>query len=341
MLWKRDDMNRVRLAALATIVVAALMVGGCDGETGSTPGPTAAPTEAPTPAPTAEPGLDRINSVPLDAVKVTPEDDEFPPILHSEEYLEPVPVPSPVNTAGAEDSAFVTPDGRTLYIWFTPDPSIPVTEQLVDGVTGVYVSYLVEDEWTLPERVWLQDQGKLALDGCVFVQGETMWFGSAREGYEGLNWFTAEYVDGEWRNWEYAGDLLNKEYQVGELHVTADGRELYYHTRGEQYDIWVSENVGGQWQQPEPVDAVNSPDTEGWPFVTEDGQELWFTRFYQGSPAIFRSTRVAGEWQEPELVISQFAGEPTLDREGNIYFSHHFYVNGEMVESDIYVAYRK
>jgi len=30
-----------------------------------------------------------------------------------------------------------------------------------------------------------------------------------------------------------------------------------------------------------------------------------------------------------------------LDSNGNIYFVHHFYKNGEMIEADIYVAYRK
>ncbi len=320
-----------------------MVIGGCGGEDGSpsTLTPTPTPTQMPTPTPTAEPGADRINSIPVDAVKVTPENDEFPPILHSEDYLEPVPLSYPVNTAGAEDSAFITPDGRTLYIWFTPDPSIPAIEQLVDGVTGIYVTEWSDGGWGPVTRVTLQEPGKLALDGCVFVQGNTTWFCSAHEGYDGLNWFMAEYIEGEWRDWQYAGDLLNKEYRIGEMHITADGQELYFHSHTEPYDIWVSENQGGRWQQPEPVEVVNSPVTDGWPFVTEDGQELWFTRFYQGAPAIFRSTRVAGEWQEPELIISHFAAEPSLDREGNIYFSHHFFVNGEMVESDIYVAYRK
>ena len=43
-------------------------------------------------------------------------------------------------------------------------------------------------------------------------------------------------------------------------------------------------------------------------------------------------------WQEPELILSQFAGEASLDRDGNLYFTHHFFHNGEMIEADIYVA---
>jgi hypothetical protein len=170
-----------------------------------------------------------------------------------------------------------------------------------------------------------------------------MWFASARTGYTGLHWFTAKFVDGEWANWENAD--FNPDYEVGELHISTDGQELYFHSArpgGEgQYDIWVCRRENGEWLPPQNVEAVNSPEIDGWPSLTQDANELWFTRTYQGSPAIFRSKRVDGEWQEPELIISQFAAESSVDNEGNIYFTHHFYKDGVMLEADYYVAYRK
>lgn len=291
------------------------------------------------------PQADRDSSIPSGAVKISPGSDLLPPVLHSDQYLSPVPLPAPLNTAGAEDSAFITPDGKTLYFFFTPDPKVPPEKQLLDQVTGIYASRKVGSTWTKPERVVLQDPGKLALDGCEFVQRTTMWFCSAREGYTGMNMFTAELRDGKWGNWQYAGDTLNKEYGLGEMHITADGKEMYFHSsraggKGE-LDIWISRNVGGSWQKPQNVQAVNSPDNEGWPFVTQDGAQLWFTRTYRGSPAIFKSDKVNGIWQEPELIISQFAGEPSLDNLGNVYFTHHFYRDNAMLEADIYVATRK
>jgi hypothetical protein len=289
------------------------------------------------------PDVDRESKIPPGQVKITPETDVYPPILHSDEYEQPVPIPHPINTAGAEDSGFIMPDGNTFYIWFTPDPNIPVGEQLTDEVTGIYVSHKVDGVWQEPQRIWLQDPCELALDGCVFVQDNVMWFASARTGYIGIHWFTADFVDGEWTGWENAD--FNPDYEVGELHISADGQELYFHSArpgGEgQYDIWVSRKENGEWLPPQNVEAVNSPETDGWPSLTQDGNELWFTRIYQGSPAIFRSERVSGEWQEPELIISQFAGESSVDSEGNIYFTHHFYKDGVMLEADYYVAYRK
>jgi len=291
------------------------------------------------------PVIERESKIPSDVLKVSPGTDTYPPKLHSNEYKEPVPFGNPINTAGAEDSPFIMPDGKTFYFFFTPDVRIPPEKQLIDQVTGIYFSKKVDGNWSKPERMVLQEPDKLALDGCLFVQDEISWFCSAREGYTGINMFTAEFKDGKWRNWKYAGDKLNKEYQIGELHVTADGSELYFHsprTGGKgQYDIWVTRNMNGEWQAPENVDAVNSEEADGWPYISQDGKELWFTRTYMGSPAIFRSERIGQEWQKPELMISQFAGEPTLDNDGNIYFTHHFYKDSKMIEADIYVAYHK
>jgi len=283
----------------------------------------------------------RLESIPADAVKMTPETDQHPPILHSSDWEEPVPLPGPVNTAGGEDSPFIPADKDELYFFFTPDVSIPAEEQITDSVTGIYVSKFLDNQWQEPTRVWLQEPGKLALDGAEFVQGNEMLFVSAREGYVQLKWFKAFYENDKWTKWQVIN--FDTTYQVGELHIYND--ELYYHSyrpdgKG-QLDIWKLTKISGEWKNPVNVEAVNTTESEGYPYITPDGNELWFNRAYKGSPAIYRSTKADGEWQEPELIISQFAGEPTLDKNGNIYFVHHFYVDGEMVEADIYVAYKK
>ncbi len=276
---------------------------------------------------------------------MTPQTDAYPPQLHSSEWEAPVPLPAPVNTAGAEDSPFITPDGNTLYFFFTPDVRVPAEKQLFDGVTGIYVTHKQGEVWSEPERVVLQDAGKLALDGCEFVQGDVMWFCSAREGFTGVNLFTAHFTNGAWSDWKYVGDQLMKDYQVGEMHLSADGNTMYFHSNraGGQggLDIWMTHNVNGNWSQPENVAAVNTPGDEGWPFLSQDGNELWFLRTYQGSPAIYRSKKTTQGWSEPELIVSQFAGEPTLDNAGNLYFVHHYYKNGQMIEADIYYAQHK
>lgn len=288
----------------------------------------------------------RLEVIPSNAIKVMPELDILPPKLHSSAYQAPIPLDDGVNTAGGEDSAFILPDGKTIYFFFTPDVNVPAEKQLLDGVTGIWVSRNNGSKWSQSERVLLQDRTELALDGCVFVWGNELWFGSARKGnYRSIDIWKANFADGKWSNWQNAGEKLNLDYEAGEFHITADGSEMYFHSgraggKG-AYDIWMTKLINGEWQDPISIDAVNTSENEGWPFITQDGRELWFTRFYMGSPSIFVSKKFDSNWSKPELILSQFAAEPSRDTAGNIYFTHHFFKDNKMIEADIYVAYRK
>jgi hypothetical protein len=283
--------------------------------------------------------IEKNSLIPVNAVKMNPENDENPPIIYSDEYDDPVPVPGYINTAGAEDGVFVAPDGNTMYFFFTPDMNIPIEKQIYDGVTGLYVSKKENGEWGKPKRILLQEPGKVSADGCAFIQGILLWFCSAREGYTGMHWFTAEYINGEWQNWNNSD--FDPTYQVGELYISNDGNKLYFGsaktgTMG-GLDIWISENNDDIWQEPINIANVNTVDSEGWPALNPEEDELWITRNW----GIWRSKLENGDWQSAELIISPLAGEASIDNEGNLYFVHHFLVNGTIIEADIYVAYRK
>lgn len=312
-------------SAVALAIISIVFIAGC----------TQQDQQANTPEPQAK-LIDRESKIPADSVKITEEMDASPPKSYSPDYKDPVPLPYPINTAGAEDSAFIMPDGNTLYLFFTPDVRVPVEKQIIDGVTGIYVSRKTNGQWSKPERILLQDPGKISGDGCEFVLGNKMWFCSVREGYTGINWFTAEFVDGRWSNWKSAG--FSASYEVGELHIYGD--ELYYHSSRAGgkggLDIWVLRKIDGMWQEPINIEAVNTADNEGWPAITPDGEEMWFLRNY----GLWRSTKTNNEWGEPEQMFFPLAGEASIDSDGNVYFTHHFYNNNTMIEADIYVAHK-
>jgi len=288
--------------------------------------------------------------IPPETNKMSPANDPAPPVLSAEfkrYWHDPVPLGAPVNTAGAEDSAFITPDGKNLYFWFNADHSMDIHAQAREAMTGIYWAKKMGDIWQEPERLYLQYYDEIGMDGAQTVHGDKLWFASVRSGnLRDIDMWVAQLVDGRWMNWENAGKRLNVDYLVGELHITADGNELYYDSTRPGgmggKDLWVSRKINGEWQTPELVESVNTEMDEGWPFVSQDGNELWFTRL-AGSPVIFRSHKVDGLWGPPELVLSPLAGEPTLDAENNLYFTHHQWdeKNNRVSEADIYVCYRK
>jgi hypothetical protein len=192
--------------------------------------------------PLSYPSISRESKIPPSSEKITPETDVHPPLLYSNEWNEPVPLPSPINTAGAEDSPFIT-----------PDVTVPVEQQLFDNVTGIYMSIQQDEIWSTPKRVWLQDPGRLSMDGAEFIQGTRMWFASAREGYTGVHWFTATFRNGQWCDWENAD--FPDSLQVGELHFFKNETEVYFHSNrtGGQgaLDLWVSEKGMEPGRSPE------------------------------------------------------------------------------------------
>jgi hypothetical protein len=288
--------------------------------------------------------------IPADIVKLTPENDPAPPQLNPELagiWHDPVPLDGPVNSAGAEDSAFITPDGNTLYFWFTPDPAQDVHAQAADPMTGIYWSHKVEGRWSAPQRLYLGYYDQVAMDGAHTIWNDQLWFASVREGnFKDIDYWIAHWSDGRWGNWGNAGELLNVDYQIGELHISADGNELFFDSQRPGglggKDIWVTRRTPAGWSSPEPILAVNTEMTEGWPYLTPDGGELWFTRATPG-PEIYRSLRVGDGWGPPQLVLSSLAGESSLDAAGNLYFTHHRWddVHQRVSEADIYVCYRR
>jgi len=278
--------------------------------------------------------------------RMNPVEDPTPPILHVEGWEQPIPLSGPINTSGGEDSPFFDPTRNALFFFFTPDTTIPAEEQIGDGFTGIYVSYLEHGEWSEPERIWLTEGEELALDGCPTVRGNTLWFCSIRNGnYRSIDFWTASFDGERWGNIHNAGQALNKSISIGEMDISNDNQMILFHAalpggQGEN-DLWITTATAHGWDEPQNLSNVNSEFDDSRPFFTEDDQEIWFTRTYQGSPAVYRSIWEGDEWSTPQLIISQFAGEPTIDHDGNIYFAHHFIKDGKILDADIYVAYKK
>ncbi|MBN1336764.1 MAG: hypothetical protein JXB39_12470, partial [Deltaproteobacteria bacterium] len=279
--------------------------------------------------------------------RVDPSTDPYPPVLAADFealFEDPVPVPGGVNTAGAEDSPFVADGG--LYFFFTPDPGIPAEQQVLDGVTGIWWISAGDGATGDDEaRVVLADED--AMDGCPTFHRGTLWFCSIRAGnVNEIDWWTAACDGPECEDWANAGERVNTEIRAGELHLTDDALWFGAERDGGHggQDLWRSAVDGDSFEDPVNLGpAVNDAGTQVMPWVAPDGSELWFTgtsALGHPGPALWRSTWEADAWTEAREVVSSFAGEPTVDPFGNVWFVHHYFTDGpdEMIEADLFVA---
>ncbi|MBD3366800.1 MAG: hypothetical protein GF405_01345 [Candidatus Eisenbacteria bacterium] len=299
---------------------------------------------------------DRYAAIPDGAIKVTPQTDNFPPVVHDGSWAQPEPLEGTVNTAGGEDSPYVSPDGDLFLFWFTPDVSLSAEQQVGDGVTGIWVA--LEDGRevgagrALDEPTFVDLSGIPSLEGCPTLHGDDLWFCSIRGGNYGEHdvWYAERSGARSWTDWRNAGVRLNEELDVGEWHLDASGETLYFGAElpggyGSS-DLYYVVREGDSWSGPVNLGpGINTAASESRPFVTADGTELWYTGAsglgYHG-PAVFRSTRSGAGWNPPVEIISNYAAEPCLDDAGDIYFAHHFMDSTEvMIEADIYVARRR
>ncbi|MBI5229622.1 PD40 domain-containing protein [Candidatus Micrarchaeota archaeon] len=277
----------------------------------------------------------------------------------AEGWSTPINLGPPVNTLGWEDSAFISPDGKTLYFsyanfdWLTfmisgkrvktgPDKGLNPTD-LCDAM----VSQKTDSGWTEPKLLEINEL-YVCTDGVVTQDGETMYFSGLKKNNTGGPGKSDIYVsrkqDGKWQQEENLGPPVNTNYSEGNPWISEDGNLLMFESdrpegKGDS-DIWMAEKKDGKWSEPMNLGkSINSPKKEEQPFMSRDGKMLYFSgdsRKKPGDRVIFLSEKKDGKWSEPKEVISNLVGEPTLTSDGKeLYFVHIFKTPGGGYNADI------
>ena len=252
----------------------------------------------------------------------------------SDEWNTPVNLGEPINTLKWEDAPSISPDGNILYFTIGKDRD-------VDSFFSIWIG----NNWTEPQPHNFNLEN--FPDGAVHSQdNNTLYFSSIRPGGYGEGDIYI-YENNEVKN---IGQPINTEYMESEPYISSDGKTLYFASNRPDglggADIWFSRKIDGNWQEPENLDTpVNSKKDETQPFLTQDGKKLYFTAINRkgvGGPAIFKSVKQGDSWSDPEKVVTNFVGEPTLTADDKfIYFVHIFVSKGKLIDADIYVAERK
>ncbi|MHC4606578.1 MAG: TolB family protein [Planctomycetota bacterium] len=266
-------------------------------------------------------------------------------------------LPAPVSSEGIEDAPFISPDGSTLYLTFIGDIDHVITDpmgMLNDPAAGIYRTQFDGAAWSEPERIGLVRNGEQALVGGGSIKNDgTFWFNLASAG---TGWSVHTYVAYMWGGrlsigYDPGAPINLPGVSAGEPDISSDGTRLYINSSelgGEGgNDLFVFDKVGGVWQGPVNLGPnVNTANEQNRPFITPDGQHLYFDSFEGATGtgiSIFRSDWTGAEWGAPVEIIRNNLGEPSLTADGEwLYFVHYYYDAGlNAIEADIFRVRRK
>jgi hypothetical protein len=181
--------------------------------------------------------------------------------------------------------------------------------------------------------------------------GDTMYLASFQGGGSGsADIWMSVLSEGTWQPVTNLGTVINTSSIEFSPALSPDGQDLYFASNRAGgtggWDIWVSHLFEGSWQTPVEVAEVNSAQSERGPFVTADGQKLYFVSTRtggQGDYDIYVSEWAGSAWGAPTAIsgpVNTSDGEchPTLtDDQQTMYFSSSR--AGGVGNSDIYETY--
>ncbi|MDH5513387.1 MAG: hypothetical protein OEY27_09280, partial [Gammaproteobacteria bacterium] len=198
----------------------------------------------------------------------------------------------------------------------------------------------------------------LAGGGSIKRDG-TFWFNYASAD---TGWKVHSYVAYLWRGrlsigYDPGPPINQPGISAGEPDISSDGTRLYINSADYggygANDLFVFEKINGQWQGPMNLGPVlNSaadparPLDQNRPFITADGQHLYFDAF-QGATgtgiSIFRSDWTGSEWGPPVEILRNNLGEPSLSEDGQWLYFVHYYVDAglNILEADIFRIRRR
>jgi outer membrane protein OmpA-like peptidoglycan-associated protein/Tol biopolymer transport system component len=137
--------------------------------------------------------------------------------------------------------------------------------------------------------------------------------------------YVSRFKNGRWTEIEKLNDLINTDYFESHACISADGRKLYFTSdrpKGQGgLDIWVSErSAGDDWQEPKNLGAkINSFYNEETPFITPDGQKLYFSSqghaTMGGYDVFFADRQDDATWTYPKNI-----GYPVSTSDDDLFF---------------------
>lgn len=174
---------------------------------------------------------------------------------------------------------------------------------------NVYVSYMIDSLWTLPELLFENIDAKDIGAANISADGSEIYFSSSAfsDSYGSCDIYCVKFADGKWSAPNNINSINTPEWESQPC-LSVDGKELYF-VRGNKKlsttDLFVSyKDDNGNWSKAERLNSkINTNGNERSPFIHYDGKTLYFSSDSHpgmGGYDLFMSRRDAnGEWSKP------------------------------------------
>ncbi len=220
------------------------------------------------------------------------------------EWTEPVSIGDNINSKEHDAAIALSVDGHTLFIY------------KIDGGGDIYVSRLVGEHWTKPDKLKGDVNRKNSWEGScsLSANGKILYFASDREeGMGGRDIYKAEkQEDGSWGNVVNLGPNINTAYNDDAPFIHPDNRTLYFSSEGHSsiggYDIFSSikdEYESGSFGAPKNLGfPINTIDDNRYFVLAADGKNGYYSGGGEnsiGEQDIFKI--ITGKIEKPVLAL--------------------------------------
>jgi outer membrane protein OmpA-like peptidoglycan-associated protein len=191
----------------------------------------------------------------------------------------PKRISNTINHKYNDAAASLSPDGKTLFLYYE------------EGAGDIYTSSLVNGEWTEPKPLNknINTTQFWETSASVSADGKQLYFASNRDGGMGeLDLYVSQLdAKGSWGKATNLGPAINTPENEDSPFIHPDGVTLYFSSDGHpslgNSDIFVTEFKNGKWQKPENLGwPINTWEYDGFFTVSADKKKGFFSTTKEG-----------------------------------------------------------
>lgn len=194
-----------------------------------------------------------------------------------------------INIKYHDAAASLSPDGKTLFLYYE------------EGNGDIYSSTFENGEWSKAKPLNRNINTHFwETSASISADGTKLYFTSDRPGGQGgLDIYVSELSKkGDWGKPENLGKKINTQYSEDSPFIHPDGVTLYFSSNGHptvgNTDIFKSDFVNGEWQQPENLGiGINSVEYDGFFSMSADKKTGYYSTLREdglGNADIYKVT---------------------------------------------------